>query len=379
MVNPTVATATIPPVRVHVPEEDIARITDQVADVLRSGMLSGGPHAAAFEREFAAAFGVEHAVAVSNGTAAIEVIFRALEVDGKHVLVPTNTFVATATAIIHGHNHPRLVDIDPLTGSPTLEMLVSARTRRTRAVVLVHIGGIITPDLERIREWCRREDLLLVEDAAHAHGSALDGEAAGTLGRAAAFSLFATKVMTSGEGGMVTTADAELARRVRVLRDHGKTDPSLNLHHEFGSNWRMSELHAILGRTQLARLPEFLEARARVAACYDDALRALPEVTVLRNGGPSSFYKYLVLLPSGVDKDRVRGLMRERGVRVSGDVYDVPLHRQPLFAGLVRRPFPGAEEFAARHLALPVNVLMTQADVERAAAALGEALRESAS
>ncbi len=374
MVNPAAVTAQIPPVKVHFPEEDVQRITAELAEVLRSGMLSGGRHLPAFEREFATFLGVEHAVAVSTGTAAIEVIFRALEMDAKHVLVPTNTFVATATGIIHGHNHPRLVDVDPLTGSPTLEMLAGARTKRTRAVVLVHIGGIVTPDLGRIRDWCAQEGLMLVEDAAHAHGSRLHGEAAGTLGRAAAFSMFATKVMTTGEGGMVTTADGELAARVRVLRDHGKTDPALNLHHHFGSNWRMSELHAVLGRAQLARLPEFLAARAAIAARYDEALRALPDLTVLRNAGESSWYKYVVLLPPGTDKGRVRERMREHGVRVSGDVYDVPLHRQPLFAGLVRRRFPGAEEFAARHLCLPVYVQMTPAEVERVVEALGEAL-----
>lgn len=371
----TVESRQIPPMRVHVPEEDVATITEQVAVALRTGQLSGGAHAAAFEQEFARFVGMPHAVAVSTGTAALEAIFRGLQLDDVHVLVPANTFIATAAAAIHAGNHGRVVDVDPLTGSPSLELLRKARTPETKAVVIVHIGGLMSPELPAIRDWCEAEGLVLVEDAAHAHGSSVAGRPAGTFGQAGAFSMFATKVMTSAEGGMVTTADEELARRVRVLRDHGKTDTAHNLHETLGHNWHLSELHAILGRSQLARLPDFLRAREAIAACYDEALGSVPDLTVLRPAGASSWYKYLALLPPGVDKAAVRQHMRERGVRLSGDVYDVPLPRQPVFAFLkMNRTFPGAEEFAARHICLPIYVQMTPAEVDQVVEALRDAL-----
>lgn len=370
----TASHATIPPMRVCFPEEDIERIARDIAGALRAGALSGGPHVPAFEEAFARFVGAPEAVALSSGTAALETILRGLGLRGAEVLVPANTFIATASAVIHSGNEVRLVDIDPMTASPAQEHLSRVRTSRSRAVVLVHIGGLVTPQLPRIRDWCRHEGLLLIEDAAHAHGSTLGQEAAGTLGRAAAFSTFATKVLTTGEGGLVTTADGDLAQRIRVLRDHGKAATERNLHEVIGGNWRMSEVHAILGRAQVERVPAFLETRSRIAAQYDQALSGASGLTPLRPAGASSWYKYIVLLPRGVDKTGVRERMREQGVRLSGDVYDVPLHRQPVFQGRLGESFPGAEEFAARHVCLPIYVQMSAAEVDQVVTALTTAL-----
>jgi perosamine synthetase len=366
----------VPPLRVCFPEEDVQRILVEVAHILRTGRLSGGAQAAAFEAEFAAAIGVPHAVAMSSGTAALEATFRGIGLRDAEVVLPANTFIATAAAVLHSGNAVRLADVDPLTAAPGLEMLARARTPRTRAVMIVHVGGLMTPELPAIREWCAAEGLLLLEDAAHAHGSRLGMEPAGGFGEAAGFSTFATKVMTTGEGGLLTTRDGDVAARVRVLRDHGKGSTERNHHEVVGNNWRMSEIHAVLGRFQLARLPEFLAARANVAARYDRALAGLPGLTVLRPAGACSWYKYVLLLPAGLDKSELRARMRARGVRLSGDVYDIPLHRQPVFRGALGGPYPGAEEFAARHVCLPIFADITDAEVDAVTSALTTTLQE---
>ncbi len=364
----------IPATRIYFPEEDIPPIQDAVGEILRTGQLSLGQHTRRFEEAFAAFVGVKHALAVSSGTAALIVIMRGLGIAGRDVLVPVNTFMATAAAIIDAGGRPVPVDVDLLSGSPTLHLLERARTPHTAAVVMVHIGGLVSPELHRIRHWCAEERLLLIEDAAHAHGSGLGDSPAGTIGRAGAFSMYATKVMTTGEGGMVTTADDELAVKITRLRDHGKNDTGRNFHDQIGNNWRISEIHALLGCFQLARLPAFLEARRRIAGWYDEALAGRPEVTLVRPAGPCSWYKYMLLLPEGTDKPRVRSIMRERGVQLSGDVYEVPLHRQPVFSSWSRLSFAGADAFAARHICLPIFPQMTRRQVGHVVAALGEAL-----
>ena len=364
----------IGPTRIYFPEEDVRPIQDAIAEILRTGQLVQGRHVRRFEEAFGAFVGAEHAVATSSGTSALQAILRGLGLAGRDILVPVNTFIATVAAVINAGARPVPVDVEVRTASPTLDQLQRRRTAGTAAVIIVHIGGLVSPEVTGIRDWCAAERLLLVEDAAHAHGSGLDHLVAGTIGRAAAFSMFATKVMTTGEGGMVTTDDGGLADRIGRLRDHGKIDTTRNVHDVLGDNWRMSEIHAVLGHFQLARLPGFLEARRQVAGWYHDGLRDRSELTVLLPSGPCSWYKVMALLPDGVDKPRVRALMAERGVHLAGDVYEVPLHRQPVFPQWAGESFPGAEAFARRHVCLPIHPLMTADDVARVSAALAAAL-----
>jgi perosamine synthetase len=364
----------IAPTRIYFPEEDIRPIQEAIAEILRTGQLVQGRHVRRFEEAFGAFIGAGLALATSSGTSALESILRGLGLAGRDVLVPVNTFIATVAAVINAGARPVPVDVDVRTASPTLDQFQQRRTAGTAAVITVHIGGMVSPEVNGIREWCAAERLLLVEDAAHAHGSGLDHMVAGTIGRAAAFSMFATKVMTTGEGGMVTTGDGDLAGRIGRLRDHGKIDTAHNVHDVVGHNWRMSEIHAVLGQFQLARLPSFLEARRQVASWYHDALRDRSDLTVLVPSGPCSWYKYIVLLPDGVEKPGVRARMAERGVHLAGEVYEVPLHRQPVFPQWAGESFPGAEAFARRHVCLPIHPLMTADDVARVTAVLAAAL-----
>lgn len=368
----------IPPTKIHVPPEDIEELQKVFAEILRTGQLTLGKHTAAFEVEFAQLLGVPHAVAVSSGTSALEIILRALRLSDQDVVLPTNTFAATAFAVTHSGNKPVLADIgDDLCLS--MAALESAVAPRTKAVILVHIGGLVAADTERIAEFCGERDIILIEDAAHAHGSILNGRFAGSFGTAAGFSFYPTKVMTSGEGGMIVTSSAALADTAKVLRDQGKAGFTTNLHVEMAYNWRLSELHAALGIAQLHRLDEFIEHRRRTARVYDrrlhgwDWLAPLAIPPTVR----SNYYKYIALLDGSVDRAALKGKLKEAlKVSLAGEVYDVPLHRQPVFEkhGIGRGgEFPKAEDLCRRHVCLPMSAVMSEADANRVVDGLQEA------
>jgi dTDP-4-amino-4,6-dideoxygalactose transaminase len=365
----------IPPVKIQFSRDDREEILRRIDRSLAEGQVAQGENVEEFERAFAEYTGARHAVAVGSGGAALEVAMRLLDVRGREVLVPTNTFAATATSVVLAGGRVRFVDADPATFGVSLRGLRAAATPETCGVIVVHVGGIITPEMGAIQRWCADRGLWLVEDAAHAHGSRLEGTAAGGFGLAGVYSFFATKVMTSGEGGMLVTADDGLAVRARGLRDYGKPDPWVSFHTEVGTNWRMAEFCAAVGVVQLRRLDEFIASRERIAGLYTDLLRGAAGVTPVLPAGRSSWYKYIVLLPSGVDRDRVKASMKAKGVGVSGGVYDTPLHRQPVFKG-VRAEFPIADDVCARHVCLPLYAGMTEDEgryvVESLCAALGE-------
>ena len=266
----------IPPARVHFPEEDRRAILQQIDEALATGQLTLGQHGKAFEAEFARAAGTRYAVAVNSGTSSLEIPLRIFDVRYCTVLVPTNTFFATPAAVIHAGGKPRFVDADPATFAITLDQIKARLLEDTAGVIVVHIAGLVTPEMPAIREFCKERGLFLLEDAAHAQGCSVNGRPAGTFGDAASFSFYPTKVMTSAEGGMIVTDDERIYREALVYRDQGKGDFHANFHTRLGYNWRMSEPHAIIGRSQLKRLEEFIAARNRVARIYDAGLKDVP-------------------------------------------------------------------------------------------------------
>lgn len=373
----------VPPAAIHVPEEDRAWILARIDECLQSGRLTLGANGAELEEAFAATCGVRHAVAVNSGTSALEIILRAIGVEGREVVVPTNTFYATGGAVLHAGGRIRFADCEPESFALDVDSLRSVLGPQTAAVIVVHIGGIITPHIDEIRALCDAAGVPLVEDAAHAHGSALDGRPAGSFGRAAAFSFYPTKVITSGEGGILVTDDEAIQREALIYRDQGKEGFTTNFHVRPGYNWRMSEPHAIIGLAQLRRLDEFIERRAAVAAIYDRGLaRLAPWITPVLPpaGSRSNYYKYMALL-SGVERAALKKTLREEyDIGLSGEVYDTPCHQQPVFAGFAGGSFPGADDLCARHVCLPVSAKMTEEDaryvlesLEAALAGLGAA------
>jgi dTDP-4-amino-4,6-dideoxygalactose transaminase len=306
-------------------------------------------------------------VAVASGTAALTIALLALGVRGREVVVPANTFYATAAAVLQAGARPVFADVEAGTFALSAATTAAALTPRTAAVVTVHIGGLISPQIDELQALCDERGIALVEDAAHAHGATFDGRFAGSFGAAAAFSFYPTKVVTSGEGGMVLTGSEELAQEARIYRDQGKGAFSANHHVRLGSAWRMSELHAATGLVHLRRMEEFIARRRAVAARYDKALGDLDGIQPLAEppGCRSNIYKYIALLPPGLDRARFKSELAQRfQVYLSGEVYDLPLHRQPVLAEYAGPPLPVAEELAARHICLPVHSDMTDSEVD---------------
>jgi dTDP-4-amino-4,6-dideoxygalactose transaminase len=362
------ARVTVPAARVDFLPEDRQWIADRIQEVLASGQLTLGQYGTTLEERFAARCGVAHAVAVASGTAALEIILRTLDVEGKDVLVPANTFFATAAAVVHAGGHPVLLDTDPESFGTAPEEVERRLTPNTAGLVVVHIGGIVSRRMPELKALALRKGIWLVEDAAHAHGSSLGGVSAGAFGVAGAFSFYPTKVMTAGEGGMIVTGDERLAAEARIYRDQGKASFTQNAHVRLGYNWRLSEPHAIIALKHLERLDDMVAARQRIARVYDGALDRFAGLVPLAvpTGGVSNYYKYVVMPRRAVDRPALKVALRERhGIALSGEVYEVPIHKQPVFGRWADGPLPCAEDVCARHLCLPVFASMTDAQAQQ--------------
>jgi perosamine synthetase len=374
----------IPAARLVFPDEDRREILSKVEGILETGSLTLGPFTHELEEEFARHHGARFGVAVSSGTSALEIALRCLGVAGREVVVPVNTFYATAAAVVHAGGIPRFADVSASTIALSPASLEQAIGDQTAGVILVHIGGLITPEVDAIAELCRGRGIFLLEDAAHAHGSSYGGRAAGSFGAAAAFSFYPTKVMTSGEGGMILTNDDEVRAAARIYRDQGKSDFSSNHHIRMGSAWRMSELHAVVGLVQLRRLDEFIRARRRVAAVYDAELAGLEGLSPVQppEGCLTNYYRYIALLSPGIDRVAFKRVLREEhDITLSGEVYEIPLHEQPVFSTLGVGHFPVASDLCRRHVCLPVYSDMSEEEalyvtrgVRDACASLGGSL-----
>ncbi len=343
-----------------------------IDESLRTGKLTLGPIGATLETEFAARHHVQHAVAVASGTSALEIVLRSIGVGGREVILPANTFHATAAAVIAAGATPRFADCDPATLALDPASVAALLGPQTAAVVVVHIGGFVAPSVRELQALCDGAGVALVEDAAHAHGSSLDGQFAGTFGVAGTFSFYPTKVIAGGEGGMIVTNDQHIVDEAKIYRDQGKASFLTNLHTRLGSNWRMSEPHAAITLTQLRRLDEFIAHRTAIAAGYDEALPELGLTPVaIPAGAVTNYYKYIAYLPDGIDRAVLKKRLREEyDVSLSGEVYEVPLHLQPVFEPWADGPLPGAEELCARHVCLPVSAVMTPEQRDHVIAAL---------
>jgi perosamine synthetase len=362
-------------------EEDIEFITGHFKEILRGeSFLSMYVYGEEFETRFAEYVGTRHAVACNSGTSALELIFRALGVEGREVIVPSNTFLATAIAVRNAGGLPVFADCgDDMCLDP--DDVSSRVTDNTAAITQVHIGGIVSEGIRQTQQLCLDRGIHLVEDAAQAHGSVLDGKKAGSFGTAAGFSFFSTKVMTTGEGGMVTTDDPDLVRRMKSDREFGKIQKGVyvNHHETFGYNWRMPEVSALMGLRQLLSLDSFIARRREIVTRYDEQLRDADDVTVVcpdRHGSYNGF-KYMVLL-NGHDRVKVHSEMGEMGVSLSGYIYEIPLHKLPVFPEWNELSLPTTELICRQHICLPVFVGMTDEQVDHVVESLKVVLNNPA-
>ncbi len=372
----------VPAAAISFPEQDREEILRQIDECLRSGQLTLGEIGKELEGEFAAAHGARHAVGVSSGTSAIEIPLRVLLQSAPsgtgEVLVQTNTFFATAAATIASGARIRFVDCDPATMAMSPAALEAAIGPDTVGIVVVHIGGLVTPDIHELQRICDHHGLWLFEDAAHAHGSSLGDRMAGTFGAAGSFSFYPTKVVAGGEGGMIITDDDRIAEEALIYRDQGKASFLNNDHTRLGYNWRMSEPHAAIALSQLRRLDEFVAHRRHVAALYDELLVDGPVVPLrMPSDARSNYYKYVAFLPEDADRTVVKKRLREdHEVALSGEVYETPLHQQTVFEPWAEGPLPGAEELCGRHICLPVSAVMSDEQVHLVVSSLQEVLAQ---
>jgi dTDP-4-amino-4,6-dideoxygalactose transaminase len=369
----------IKPFYFDITPEEIARYQVEAAEILRSGQLVLGEHTRQLEQGFADFVGTRHAIAVNTGSSALEILLRIQDVQGKTVLVPTNTNFATVTAVMRAGGRVVLLDMSPDTFAPTFEMVRNAVENRPygdtplAGVLWVHIGGVIATDFPLVVDYCRARGLFVLEDAAHAHGSALGGIQAGNLADGAAFSFFATKVMTTCEGGMITTNDDQADYLARSFRNQGKRGMDFGgLHTDFGDSSRITELTALLGRIQLAKLPNMLEQRQTLYQIIAEALnRAGIGYVSTGHMDRASQYKLIVRLPSGLERQEVKASLAAEGIALGGTVYEIPCHQQPVFAGLIEpADLFGAEQWCPRHICPPLTTGMDETAAHRVADAL---------
>jgi perosamine synthetase len=366
----------IPAARVRFDDAQRAEIVSLIDAALKTGALTLGPHSSTFEEAFAQRHNARFAIATTSGTSALEIILRARGVEGREVIVPANTFFATAAAVLHAGGVVRLADIDAGSMALSVASVAAALTERTVGVIHVHIGGIVSDATPAIADLCRRRGVWFVEDAAHAHGCSYRGTSAGGFGSAAAFSFYPTKVVTSGEGGIITTDDVGLRDEARIYRDQGKAGFLGGDHVRLGHSWRMSEVHAAIGLVHLRSLDAAIAHRSEVARFYDDNLGEVPGITLVRPPVDSvcNYYKYVTLLDRGVDRDAVKRHMLEQSeVSASGEVYAKPLHHHPVFSALDRDGLGVAEDVCSRQLCLPLHSDMTMEE----AAAVVSAVRNA--
>jgi len=328
---------------------------------------SKGPFVRRFERAFAPHAGCEYAVACANGTVSLHLSLAALGlVRGDEVIVPAFTMIATANAVHYTGATVVLADAEPVHGTLDPDAVEAAITPRTRAIVAVHIYGHPAA-MHRLSAIAHARNIELVEDAAEAHGAEIGGARVGGCGRAAIFSFYANKIVTSGEGGMVTTNDAALERVVRRLRDHA-FDPTRHFWHEYlGFNYRMTNLQAAVGLAQTELLDAKVAARRKLREFYDARLREIPGLALPAEAGGmrSVFWMYAVRVgPAfGMSRNELRRQLAARGIETRN--FFVPIHAQPVYFDQFRgRRFPVAEELCRTGLYLPTAEALGERDTD---------------
>jgi len=366
-----------------VEEDDIA----VVSEVLRSDWLTTGPKVVEFERAVAEFCGVEHGVAISNGTAALHAAMAAVGIGpGDEVVVPAITFVATANGVLYQGGTPVFADVDPETLLVDPASVAEKITSRTKAIVAVDYAGQPC-DYEALRAVAERHGIPLVADACHSLGASYRGRMAGALADLSAFSFHPVKPVTTGEGGMIVTSDAELARRMRIFRNHGITTDFRQRESagswdydmvSLGYNFRLPDLSCALGISQLRKLPEWIERRNRIAAAYHKAFSGLERIRPLAIAADRTHGYHLFVVRVSCNRDEVFRKLRARGIGVN--VHYKPVYLHPFYRskGYPEGLCPVAEKVFASVLSLPIYPRMTDAQIAEVVAGISDVVATTA-
>ena len=353
----------------YFPPQEQEWLTNELREIM-NGQLAMGPRVARFEKEFAAYCDTPYGIVFPSCTSSMEAALIALGVGpGDEVLVPVETFIATGMVVSLVGARPVFTEISATTFSMDFDDAWSRVTDRTKGAIVVHFGGFISPDLPAFVQKMHDSGRFVIEDAAHAPGAELNGKRAGTLADAGCFSFYPTKIMTTGEGGMLVTHREDIAKTARSLQNRGRDmNNPLESYILPGRNNRFTEIAAAMGLSQLRCLPEFLSTRRRIAAVYDELLLAseLFVPLIAADKSAPAYWRYVATPSLKID----RGLLRER---LAGDgitidwAYDPPLHLQPVFREMFDiKPglLPKSEEILSRHICLPVHARMRDVEAQ---------------
>jgi dTDP-3-amino-3,4,6-trideoxy-alpha-D-glucose transaminase len=351
-------------------QELLAELLDVVAGVAGKAAFTLGDEVESFEAEFASWCGSEHSVSVSSGTAALELALRGLGVGpGDEVIVPTNSFIATAEAVSAAGATPVLVDVDEQTALLTAEIVEGALTPQTRCVIPVHLYGC-TVEMDPLLELCAARDIFVIEDACQAHGARYNGRPAGSMGNAGCFSFYPTKNLGAwGDGGAVTTNDAELAAQIRLLRSHGEGSRH---HHEMPARTdRLDALQAAILRIKLDRLDDANQRRRDAGTALREALADATKVSPPLAPSPDGDHVFHLFVVRSASRDALREHLDANGIS-NAIHYPTPIHLQPAYAELGLQPgsLPVAERLAVESCSLPIFPTIEAGEIERIAAAV---------
>ena len=302
-------------------KKDISFIQEHIQTILENGYLTdGGPYVSQFEKSWAKYIGTKYSVATNSCTTALEIILKGLGITSGSVIVPNYTFYATPLSVLNSGANVIYGDIDPTTLSLSLESIKKNIQNDTKAVIIVHVAGIISNEIFEIKKYCKENNLYLIEDAACAHGGEIKGQKAGTLGDISAFSFHHSKVLTTGEGGMINTNDEALVDKLKRLRSIG-LDRNFNNWEvfELGNNYKMSEITSVLGILHTNKADEIVSERRKIAKFYDDNLQFNKNFCKISFTCKSAYYKYVVFCK---DKEIIKNKLADKNIHLPPNVYD---------------------------------------------------------
>jgi len=343
------------------------RETDYVLSCLKTNWISSaGQFIQTFEETFSKACGAAFGVACSSGTTALHLAMATLDLKrGDEVILPTLTMIATANAVSYTGAKPVLVDVDPRTWNLNMDQVASKITPKTKAMVPVHMYGH-PAEMHALISLSKKHQIPIIEDAAHAHGAEYHEQKIGSFGQAACFSFYANKIITTGEGGMVTTQDEAFAQKARTLRDHAFSQERHFWHKHRGFNYRMTNLQAAIGLAQTESLEQLVAARIEHASLYDALLKDIPGITLPPRspGIKSVFWMYAILAEEafGISRDLLRERLALKGIETR--TFFIPIHLQPIYRRQYKREYPVSEALCRKGLYLPSSSSLTPEMIE---------------
>jgi len=356
--------------------DDINKILRDTEKILKSGRLILGPYTEKFENAFSEYIGVGYAITVSSATAALELILRYWNIQGGEVIVPANTFIACPNAVIYAGGKPVFCDTNPETFCMDPGDVQEKINPKTKVVMAVHLAGLPVPEIEEIKDICADHKLFLLEDSSHAHGAIINGKKVGSIGDAGCFSLYPTKIMTSGVGGVITTNDKDLRDFAISVRHHGQ-GKSLDDIINFGNDWLIDEVRSVMGFYQLKNLEKYVKKRNIIAQKYMQGIDKIETISYYKppKNVRHSYYKFIAKVDKNIKKEKILNYMKDRGIEVS-TLYTKPVYHHRIYqkSGYKKGLCPKTEEALRHQISLPVHVRMIDNDVNLVLKRLSEAL-----